>query len=91
MFFGSTCYHRLEEGVRFCETSGKFPHLSGGGDEPGDAMPRESGQAAEDCDELADASDQVPSVSALRDLSACLISTRSRLARRGCRIAGWVR
>ena len=53
--------------------------------------PRESGRAALDCDELAEASDQVPSVSALRDLSSCFISTRSRLARRGCRIGGWVR
>ena len=53
--------------------------------------PRESGRAALDCDELAEASDQVPSVSTLRDLSSCFISTRSRLARRGCRIGGWVR
>ena len=53
--------------------------------------PRESGKATVDRDELAEASDQVPSVSALRDLSSCLISTRSRLARRGCRIGGWVR
>jgi len=52
---------------------------------------RESDNASLDCEELAEVSDQVPSVSALRDLSSCLISTRSRLARRGCRISGWVR
>jgi Gram-negative bacterial TonB protein C-terminal len=50
----------------------------------GDATDARIGQATVDCDELAEASDQVPSVSALRDLSSCLISTRSRLARRGC-------
>ena len=33
---GSTCHHRLEEpGVRFCGTSGKFPHMPRGGEEPG--------------------------------------------------------
>jgi len=52
--------------------------------------PRESGKAPLDCDELAEASDQGPSVSPLRDLSSCFISTRSRLERRGCRIGGWV-
>ena len=53
--------------------------------------PRESGWATVDCDELAEASHQAPSVSALRDLSSCFISTHSRLARRGCRIGGWAR
>jgi hypothetical protein len=52
---------------------------------------RGSSRATVDFDELAEASDQLPSVSALRDLSSCFISTRSGLARRGCRIGGWVR
>jgi len=48
------------------------------------------GQSTLNCDELAEASDHVPSVSALRDPSSCFISTRSRLARLGYPISGWV-
>ena len=70
--------------------SGRIPHWHVMA-EHGRRWLRESGWATVDCDELAEASDQAPSVSALRDLSLCLISTRSRLARRGCRISGWVR
>ena len=53
--------------------------------------PRRSGWATVDCDELTEASDKFHRYPALRDLSSCFISTRSRLARRGCRISGWVR
>ena len=45
---GSTWRHRLEErGVRFCETSGKFPHVPRGGEDRGDAMAARIGQG--DC------------------------------------------
>ena len=76
--------------VRFCQALGKFTHATGAAgtgatqgcaNREGDRRRR---RVAED-------SARVPAVSALRDLPACLISTPLRLARRACRISGWVR
>ena len=87
----STSHHRLEDVAwDFAERRGDFPTCpwwQGVGRCDG----RDNRAGRVRLRGLAEASDQVPSVSALRDLSSCFISTRSRLARRGCRISGWVR